>query len=54
MDYMEYRYHILEEKIEECISKIESGETNISVSQDDLTYDEMEYIKSELEKRLKD
>ena len=53
MDYMGYRNTVVEEKIEECLSKIRSGKTEISVDRGDLTDSELEYLYQELDKRLK-
>lgn len=51
MDYMGYRNTV--EKIEECLSEIRSGKTEISVDRGDLTDSELEYLYQELDKRLK-
>lgn len=53
MDYMGYRNTVVEEKIEECLSEIRSGKTEISVDRGDLTDSELEYLYQELVKRLK-
>ena len=53
MDYMGYRNTVVEEKIEECLSEIRSGKTEISVERGDLTDSELEYLYQELDKRLK-
>lgn len=53
MDYMGYRNTVVEEKIEECLSEIRSGKTEISVDRGDLTDSELEYLYQELDKRLK-
>ena len=53
MDYMGYRNKVVEEKIEECLSEIRSGKTEISVDRGDLTDSELEYLYQELDKRLK-
>ena len=53
MDYMGYRNTVVEEKIEECLSEIRSGKTEISVDRGDLTDSELEYLYHELDKRLK-
>ena len=53
MDYMSYRNTVVEEKIEECLSEIRSGKTEISVDRGDLTDSELEYLYQELDKRLK-
>ena len=54
MDYMGYRNTVVEEKIEECLSEIRSGKTEISVDRGDLTDSELEYLYQELDKRLKE
>jgi hypothetical protein len=48
-----YRNTVVEEKIEECLSEIRSGKTEISVDRGDLTDSELEYLYQELDKRLK-
>lgn len=53
MDYMCYRNTVVEEKIEECLSEIRSGKTEISVDRGDLTDSELEYLYQKLDKRLK-
>lgn len=53
MDYMGYRNTVVEEKIEECLSEIRSGKTEISVDRGDLTDSELEYLYQEIDKRLK-
>lgn len=53
MDYMGYRNTVVEEKIEECLSEIRSGKTEISVDRGDLTDSELEYLYQELDKRFK-
>lgn len=53
MDYMGYRNTVVEEKIEECLSEIRNGKTEISVDRGDLTDSELEYLYQELDKRLK-
>ena len=53
MDYRGYRNTVVEEKIEECLSEIRSGKTEISVDRGDLTDSELEYLYQELDKRLK-
>ena len=52
MDYMGYRNTVVEEKIEECLSEIRNGKTEISVDRGDLTDSELEYLYQELDKRL--
>ncbi len=53
MNYMGYRNTVVEEKIEECLSEIRNGKTEISVDRGDLTDSELEYLYQELDKRLK-
>lgn len=51
MDYMSYRNTVVEDKIEECLSEVRSGASHISIDRGDLTDDEVEYLKREVEKR---
>lgn len=51
MDYMGYRNMILEEKIEECVTAVEHGETEITLDRGDLTDEEIDYIYQEVRRR---
>lgn len=53
MDFMGYRNMVVEDKIEECLAAARRGETKISIDRDDLTDEEVEYLKSEVERRIK-
>ena len=52
MDYMGYRNVILEEKIEECLSAVGHGETEITLDRGDLTDEEIDYIYRETQRRI--
>lgn len=52
MNYMGYRYTVIENKVEECLSAARRGETSVTIDADDLTDSEVEYLKKELERRL--
>lgn len=52
MNYMGYRYTVVENKVEECLSAARRGETSVTIDADDLTDSEVEYLKKELERRL--
>ena len=51
-DLMGYRYTVVENKVEECLSAAKRGETSVTINTDDLTDSEIEYLKKELERRL--
>lgn len=51
MEFMGYRNLIVEDKIEECLSQVRRGETEISVDAGDLTSDEIEYVEKEVKRR---
>lgn len=51
-DLMGYRYTVVENKVEECLSAAKRGETSVTIDADDLTDSEVEYLKKELERRL--
>lgn len=53
MDFMGYRNSIVEEKIKKCLAAARQGKTSIEISADDLTDSEIEYIKKEVERRIK-
>lgn len=50
--FMLLRHLAVENKIEECLSALKEGETRISIDRGDLTNDEVEYVKREVERRL--
>ena len=52
MDYMGYRNMILEEKIEECVTAAQHGESEVTFDREDLTDEEAEYIIQEEHRRL--
>ena len=52
MEFMGYRNMIMEEIIEEGMEAAEDGEEEFSVDRGDLTDDEINYIQSELKRRL--
>ena len=52
MNYMGYRNSVIENKIDECLAQIRNGKTDITISRGDLTDSELEYLKSELERRI--
>ena len=51
-DFMGYRYTVVENKVEECLSAARRGETSVTIDAGDLTDGEVEYLKKELERRL--
>ena len=51
-DLMGYRYTVVENKVEECLSAAKRGETSVTIDADDLIDSEVEYLKKELERRL--
>lgn len=51
-DLMGYRYTVVENKVEECLSAAKRGETSVTINTDDLTDSEIEYLKKELDRRL--
>lgn len=52
MEFMGYRNMVVEDKIEECLSQVRMGETEISIDRGDLTNDEAEYVESEVKRRV--
>ncbi len=52
MEFMGYRNMVVEDKIEECLSAVRRGETEISINRGDLTDDEVEYLQREVGRRL--
>jgi hypothetical protein len=53
MEYMGYRNMVVEDKIEECLNAVKRGEKTISIDQGDLTDDEVQYLKKEVQRRAK-
>ena len=51
-DFMGYRYTVVENKVEECLSAARRGETSVTIDADDLTDSEVKFLKKELERRL--
>lgn len=51
MNYVGYRYSVIEEKAEECISAINRGDAQINIDRGDLTDDEIKYLKKIVERR---
>lgn len=51
MDYAGYRYTVVEQKIEECLSAISRGETSVAIDRGDLTDDEVRYLEKEVQRR---
>jgi len=52
MEFAGYRNMVIEDKIEECMAAARSGETSVNIAADDLTEDEIRYLKKEVERRL--
>ena len=53
MEYMGYRYTLVEDKIDECLEAIRAGELTLDdIDLDELEPDEIEYLKAEIAKRL--
>ncbi|MBQ9429466.1 MAG: hypothetical protein IJU41_07990 [Clostridia bacterium] len=52
MDFMGFRYMLIEEKIEECLAAARRGETTIGIERGDLTDDELSYVQNEVRRRL--
>ena len=52
MDYAGYRYTVVEQKIEECLSAFRRGETSINIDRGDLTDDEVRYLEKEVQRRI--
>lgn len=51
-DFMGYRYMAIEGIIDDCLSAIRRGETEIVISRGDLTQSEFEYVQKEVDRRL--
>ena len=54
MDFAGYRYTVVEEKIARCLAAARRGETSVTIDADDLTEEEIRYLKEEVERRLGD
>ena len=52
IDYAGYRYTVVEEKIEQCLSTIWQGATSVTINRDDLTDDELRYLEKEVQRRV--
>ena len=52
MEYAGYRSTVVEEKIDECLEAARNGVSGVSFDREDLTDDEIEYIKEEVRRRL--
>lgn len=51
MKFMEYRYVLIETKIDECVADIKNGATEIQFEKDELTDSEIQHIISEVRRR---
>ena len=52
LDYMGYRYMVIENKIRECLDAARRGETKIDIDRGDLTDEEALYLQEEVERRI--
>lgn len=52
MEFAGYRYTVVENKVEECLSAVRKGETSVAIDAGDLTDGEIKYLKNELERKL--
>lgn len=52
MNYAGYRYTVVEQKIEECLSAIREGATSVTIDRGDLTDDEVRYLEKEVQRRI--
>ena len=52
MKFMGYRYSVIEDKIDECLAAAQRGESSISISRDDLTDEEVQYLQQEVQRRI--
>ena len=52
MNFMGYRYMVIEDKIRECMSVAKRGETQIDIERGDLTDAEAEYLRREVQRRI--
>lgn len=51
-DYMSFRRSDLEGRVQKCVDAIEGGETSIQVDCSDMTLEEQEFFKKELQRRI--
>ena len=51
-DIMGYRYSVVEGKIKECLEAAKRGETSVEIDADDMTPEEISYVRSEVRRRL--
>ena len=52
MEYAGFRNMLIEDKLEECLEAVRRGETSFDIDADDLTEDEIEYLKKELKRKI--
>ena len=52
MNYMGCHNMVIEDKIRECLNAARRGETRISIDCDDLTESDIEYLQSEVRRRI--
>lgn len=52
MEYAGYRNMIIEDKIEECLEAAREGAESVSIDRDDLTDEEVEYLREEVLRRI--
>lgn len=52
MNFMGYRNSVVEDKIQECLDAAARGESNVTIDRGDLTDGEVEYLQSEVRRRL--
>lgn len=52
-NFLGYRNALLEAKLEECLSAIQRGETEIRIDRGDLTDSEVEYLQEKIRRRIK-
>lgn len=52
MEFMGYRNMVIEDKIQECLEAVRSGETEITIDRGDLTDGEAEYLQREVQRRI--
>ena len=53
MEFMGYRNMAIEDKIQEFLEAARSGETEITIDCGDLVDHEVEYLRKEVERRIK-
>ena len=52
MDFMGYRYMIIEDKIKECLQAAKRGETDMVIDRGDQTEEEAKYLQQEVRRRI--